>query len=253
MGLPTEDNIYGYDASTPAAVVFAVLNSILLVYHGYLCLWLPCRSRTLRYKHRYTIPLWVAAFFATAGYSLRIVSVSDPSSVSIYANSASWIVLSPIFVCATLYWQMKYLVLLLLPPGPKQRLFGISPLWLGRLFITSDVLSFLTQGAGSGIAASGNWEGNEKDIGEGVMIGGLTLQLLTFTVYLVFMLRLMHRVHNSPEATFIHGVRPVLTGVFIAAALVQVGSPPPPSPSSPHQSHTPILTKHSPRPAPSSA
>lgn len=219
MALPTEDNIYGYDASKVAAIVAAVLNGILFVAHGYLSLWAP---RTLRYKHRYTIPLFVAAFFAMAGYATRIASVSDPSSVGLYAQSSSWIVLSPIFVCAMLYWQMKYLVLLLLPPGPQQRLFGVNPVWLGRIFITSDVLSFLTQGAGSGIAASGNWEGNMKDIGEGVLIGGLCLQLLTFTVYIIFMLRLVNRVNRSPQATFIPGVKPVLIGVTIAAVHVQV-------------------------------
>lgn len=219
MALPTEDNIYGYDASKAAAVVAAILNGILFIWHGYLSLWTP---RTLRHKHRYTIPLFVAAFFATAGYAIRIASVSDPSSVPLYAQSSSWIVLSPIFVCAMLYWQMKYLVLLLLPPGPQQRLFGVNPLWLGRIFITSDVLSFLTQGAGSGIAASGGWEGNTKDIGEGVMIGGLCLQLLTFTIYSVFMFRLVNRVHSSPQATFIPGVKLVLIGVTIAAVFVQV-------------------------------
>lgn len=221
MTLPTEDNIYGYDASKPAAIVAAVLNGILFVWHGYLCFWVP---RTLRHKHRYTIPLFVATFFATAGYGVRIASVSDPSSVSLYANSSSWVVLSPIFVCAMLYWQLKYLVLLLLPPGPQQRLFGINPLWLGRIFITSDILSFLTQGAGSGIAASGGWEGNMKNIGEGVLIGGLSLQLLTFTVYGVFMFRLVNRVHNSPQASFIPGVKHVLIGVAIAAVCIQVSS-----------------------------
>ncbi|ETN47152.1 uncharacterized protein HMPREF1541_01343 [Cyphellophora europaea CBS 101466] len=219
MGQPTEDNIYGYDASQAAAIVFSVLNSILLFYHSYLCFYRPCRSR---YKHRYTIPLFVACVLATAGYSIRVVSVDQPDDVSLYATSSSYVVISPIFVCATLYWQLKYLILLLLPKGPHQRLFGINPLWVGRIFITSDILSFLTQGSGSGIASSGNWEGNQKDIGEGVLIGGLTLQLLTFTVYLIFMFKLVHRVHALPETSFPADVRKVLTGVWIAATFVQI-------------------------------
>ena len=222
MGLPTAENIYGYDASLAAAIVFSVLNSILLGNHGYLSIWRCCRYRTIRYKHRYTVFLFVAALFATVGYTTRCSSIQDPSSISLYATSGSYIVLSPIFVCATLYWQLKHMILLLLPPGPQQRIFGLNPLWLGRIFITSDILSFLTQGAGSGIASSGNWEGNEKDIGEGVLIGGLSLQMFTFSTYLVFLFRVVNRVHASPELSFPQGVRQVLTGTFIAAAMVQV-------------------------------
>jgi hypothetical protein len=226
MGLPTAENIYGYDASLTAAIVFSVLNSILLGNHAYLCIWRCCRRHGLHYRHRYTICLFVASLFATVGYTTRCSSVNDPSSIGLYATSGSYIVLSPIFVCATLYWQLKYLILLLLPSGPQQRILGLNPLWLGRVFITSDILSFLTQGAGSGIASSGNWEGSEKDIGEGVLIGGLSLQLVTFSTYLVFLFRMVHRVHASPELSFPQGVRQVLAGTFIAAAMVQVCSRP---------------------------
>jgi hypothetical protein len=231
MALPTEDNIYGYNASLPAAILYSVLNSVLLFAHSYLSLWHPCRNPSIRHKHRYTIPLFVASIFATAGYSIRCSSVQNSSSIGLYAASSSYVVLSPIFVCATLYWQLKYNILLLLPPGPQQRIFGLNPLWLGRIFITSDVLSFLTQGAGSGIASSGNWEGSQKDIGEGVLIGGLTLQLLTFSTYLVFLFRMVHRVHTSPGLSFPYGMRQVLTGVFIASAFVQVRTTPTLSPS----------------------
>ena len=127
-------------------------------------------------------------------------------------------------MCASLYWLMKYLILLLLPQGPHQRFFGINPLWLGRIFISSDITSFLTQGAGSGIASSGNWEGNTKDIGVNVLLTGLALQLATFTFYIVFMWRLVCRVRAVPEASFPEGARKVLTGVWIAAACVQVSN-----------------------------
>ena len=61
MGKPTEDNIYGYNASVAAAVIFNVLNGLLLGHHGWLCFWL---ARHRPYRHRYTIPLFVAALLA---------------------------------------------------------------------------------------------------------------------------------------------------------------------------------------------
>ena len=229
MGLPTDTNIYGYNASKAASIVFTVLNFSLLIYHTYLSLWLPCRwsHSPLRYKHRYSICLFVATCFSTAGYAIRTASISSPSDVGLYASAQSYIVLSPIFVCASLYWQLKHLVLLLLPKeGGKQKLYGVSPLWFGRLFIASDITSFLTQGAGSGIASSGSWEGNVLTIGLNIILTGLALQLATFSLYLVFLGTLVVRarrtggfaVHSSSG----QGAKKVLIGVWIASVCVQV-------------------------------
>jgi hypothetical protein len=231
MAKPTEFNIYGYDASKAAANTFAVLNFLLLIAHAYLSIYLPCRKKCV-YKHRYTIPLFVACILATSGYSVRIASVHEPSNISLYATSSSYVVLSPIFVCATLYWQLAYMIMLLLPAKPSsgartsrklpQYLFKIPPRFLGRLFIASDITSFLTQASGSGIASSGNWEGNLKDIGTNVLIAGLVLQLVTFTLYLVFLGTLVRRIKTTPEASCSPSERMVFIGIFIAAIFVQV-------------------------------
>jgi hypothetical protein len=235
MAKPTESNIYGYNASKAAANTFAVLNFLLLLAHAYLSIYLPCRKKTV-YKHRYTIPLFVACVLATSGYSVRIASIHQPSDVALYATSSSYVVLSPIFVCATLYWQLAYMIMLLLPtkpptsihtPPPRkspQYLYKIPPRFLGRLFIASDITSFLTQASGSGIASSGNWEGNLKDIGTNVLIAGLVLQLVTFTFYLVFLGTLVRRIKTTPTATCTPNARMVFIGIFIAAVFVQVRS-----------------------------
>jgi hypothetical protein len=229
MPLPTAENLYGYDASLPAAILFSVLNSILLGNHAYLSLWRPWRlcgpnRSPPTNKHRHTICLFVAALFATVGYTTRCSSISSPDSIGLYATSGSYIVLSPIFICAALYWQLKHLVILLLPPGPRQKVLGLGPRWLGRVFITSDVLSFLTQGAGSGIASAGNWEGTEKEIGEGVLIGGLALQLATFTVYLGFLGVVLKRVGRNKGPGTSREVKKVLVGMGVASVLVQVST-----------------------------
>jgi tellurite resistance protein TehA-like permease len=110
---------------------------------------------------------------------------------------------------------------LLLLPRKDQKLYGLNPRWLGRIFITSDVTSFLTQGAGSGVASSASWEGNTKDIGLDIILTGLALQLATFTLFVVFLATLVIRARRHGDLTA--GPRKVLTGVWIAAALVQVG------------------------------
>lgn len=221
MAEPTAINIYPYKPSLPAAALFTALYAIWVAWHTYLCFWLP-RSQT--YKHRYTIPLFVAALLSFAGWLVRIINTNNLSSIPLYATSASYIVIAPIFVCATLYLLLKNLVNLCLPLGPDQVLFGINPRWLGRIFITSDVFSFLTQCSGSGIASSGNWEGNTKDIGVNVLLVGLALQLATFTLYLAFLWKFVCRVRQTTETGFNPSVSKVLTGMWISSALVQVCS-----------------------------
>jgi hypothetical protein len=109
---------------------------------------------------------------------------------------------------------------LLLLPRKEQRLYGLNPRWLGRIFITSDVTSFLTQGAGSGVASSAGWEGNTKDIGLNIILTGLALQLATFTFFIAFLATLVIRARK--HGGLISGPHKVLIGVWIAAAFVQV-------------------------------
>lgn len=215
----SEENIYPYNPSLAAAIVFTALNGIWTLYHGYQCFWLP---RTRTYKHRYTIPLFVAGLLSFGGYLVRIFNVDELDSVALYAVSASYIVIAPIFVCATLYLLLKYLITLCLPQGRVQYIFGLSPRWLGRIFITSDVTSFLTQCSGSALASSGNWEGNTKDIGVNILLVGLALQLATFTFYLSFLWRFVSVAKREPGAVLDHDVRKVLLGVWVASAFVQV-------------------------------
>ncbi|KIW52885.1 hypothetical protein PV05_08498 [Exophiala xenobiotica] len=218
----TDDvELYFYSPSTPAAVIFSVLYAVLTLWHFYINF---ISSRHCAIKHKYTIPLFVAGLISTCGWSVRIASIHNNSSIPLYAISASYIVISPIFVCATLYLLLTRLIRTTLPDGPDRVFFRISPRWLGRVFITSDVVSFLTQCSGSGIASSGNWEGNLKDIGTNVLLVGLALQLATFTVFLLLMGRFVTRVKGNQETGFNPCVKKVILGAWVASFFVQVRS-----------------------------
>jgi hypothetical protein len=163
MGLPTASDLYTYDPSGGAAILFNVLYSLLIGPHFFLSCF-RCRSQPI--KHRYMVCLLIAATISTAGYSIRTASINNRGNVSLYATSSSLIVVSPIFICATLYLLLARMIQTYLPVR-HQTFFKSSPRRLGKLFICSDVISFMTQGAGSGIAASGNWQGSSKTAGVG--------------------------------------------------------------------------------------
>jgi hypothetical protein len=220
MASDTEElNLYFYNPSTAVAIVFSALYFLLTVYHFYISI-LYARKQPI--KHKYTIPLFVAALISTAGWSVRIASIKNKQSIPLYAISASYVVISPIFVCATLYLLLTRLIRSSLPEGPDQVFFRISPRWLGRIFITSDIFSFLTQCSGSGIASSGNWEGDLKTVGTNVLLVGLALQLATFSTFLLVLGRMVGRVNRSRDAGFNPCVKKVLLGAWIAGFFVQV-------------------------------
>ncbi|KIW23461.1 uncharacterized protein PV07_11655 [Cladophialophora immunda] len=220
-------NLYFYSPSTAAAVIFSVLYFLLTLWHGYTNF---IATRRATYKHKYTIPLFVACVISTAGWSIRIASIHNLASIPLYAVSASYIVISPIFVCATLYLLLTRLIRTTLPAADhndnnnQQVFFRIPPRWLGRIFITSDIFSFLTQCSGSGIASSGNWEGDLKTVGTNVLLVGLSLQLATFSVFLVVLGKYVKRVSRDKDAGLNPRVRKVVWAVWIAGFWVQVRS-----------------------------
>ena len=90
------------------------------------------------------------------------------------------------------------------------------------MFITSDVLSFLTQCAGSGIASSGGWKGDLKVLGTDVLLCGLALQVVTFSIFLVVLGGFLRRVKRHKEVGLNPCVKRVVRAVWIAGFLVQV-------------------------------
>lgn len=65
------------------------------------------------------------------------------------------------------------------PPGQSKSL-GVSDTWVTRIFVTFDVLSFLTQSAGAAMLAGAKNDIKKSQTGENIVIGGLILQLVAF-------------------------------------------------------------------------
>jgi hypothetical protein len=102
---------------------------------------------------------------------------------ALYATSQSLIVVAPLLVAAGCYLLLGRMALAVLPDN-HQKLFGLSPTKITKIFVGIDIVSFLVQASGSGIASSNNWEGNTKEVGVNVLIAGLATQLATIIVFL---------------------------------------------------------------------
>ncbi|EGE04119.1 RTA1 domain-containing protein [Trichophyton equinum CBS 127.97] len=215
-----DQSLYFYKASLPAAAVFAVLNAIPAAFlsthnHG---------PKTGKYRNAsFFIPLCIGGLMEVLAYIVRCISIKMDRVIALYAVSSSLIVVAPVLVCASLYLLVGRLVRAGLPSsGNQQRILGINPWWLPRIFVTSDILSFLTQASGSGIAASGNWEGSTKTTGENVLKGGLALQLITFTLFLALVARFHSRANAVAKGGVDSGVFKVLLGLYISGFFIEV-------------------------------
>jgi len=69
---------------------------------------------------------------------------------------------------------------MVLPEG-QERILGIKSKLITRVFVACDILSFLIQSAGIGVASSQNWDG---EAGINTLITGLSTQLATNVVFI---------------------------------------------------------------------
>jgi hypothetical protein len=219
-----KENIYFYDPSFPASVLVTILYFFPSIYHLYMMI-LGLYHR--KYHHtRHFIPLLIGAFLEVAGYAIRSASIKEPSSIPLYAISSTLIVIAPVFMCASLYLLMDRLIWTRSNDQASEKrasflFIKIRRRWLPRIFITLDIISCLTQGSGSSIAAAGDWEGQEKDTGTGVLIGGLTLQVATFAAFLIIV-GTFHCKSKSSEQPIDDGVRQLMTGIYISGFFILV-------------------------------
>lgn len=119
------------------------------------------------------------------------------------------ILLAPPLYAATIYMTLGRLITLL----DAERLSLVPIRWLTAVFVTGDVLSFLLQGAGKtrtlylcpdcinmalggGIMASGTLSG--MTTGENVIMGGLAVQLIFFSVFVIVATLFHYRIHQNP-------------------------------------------------------
>ena len=132
-------------------------------------------------------------------------------------------VLAPIFIAAGNYLLISRLILAVLPPS-NHRILKIPGRRLTPIFVVCDIIAFLIQGSGSGIASSDNWTGPNEKIGRYVLIGGLAFQLVAFGLFLCVFRRshvLANRkaIQNAPQ-----GWRKVVRAVYISSGLIMVSA-----------------------------
>ncbi|KAG7042616.1 RTA1-domain-containing protein [Colletotrichum scovillei] len=165
-------SLYLYDPSLAAACVFIVLFSSTLTAHAIILY----KRRT-----RFFIPFIVGIICEILGYVARAISAAQTPNWQVmpYALQSLMLLIAPSLLAASIYGMLGRLIIL----SNGQDYSPVKPKILTKVFITSDVLSFLVQNGGGGILTNAK-SPSKIQLGENVIIVGLFIQLIGFALFI---------------------------------------------------------------------
>ncbi|ODM19766.1 hypothetical protein SI65_04752 [Aspergillus cristatus] len=175
--------LYRYTPSLAAAVIFIVLFVLITVYHLY---------QVARARCWYFTVFVIGGVFQIIGYICRALAHHDTESVPIYSVGTIMILLAPPLYAASIYMTLGRLITFL----DAESLSVVPVRWLTAIFVTGDVIAFVMQAAGGGIMASGTI--SAMNTGENITIGGLAVQLVFFSVFILASTIFHYRIRRNP-------------------------------------------------------
>ncbi|OGM50530.1 hypothetical protein ABOM_000888 [Aspergillus bombycis] len=180
---------YRYNPSIGAAVLFVILFIAATGIHTY---------QLVRTRTWYFIPFVIGGYFQWVGYIGRAISGHESPNFSMgpYIQQTLLLLISPTLFAASIYMELGRIIRL--TDGEEHSL--VRTKWLTLTFVLGDVISFLMQGWGGGVMSDDSGDSLKK--GEHIIIGGLTVQLVFFTLFVITSLKfhLSIREHPTPRS-----------------------------------------------------
>ncbi|KUJ11459.1 RTA1-domain-containing protein [Mollisia scopiformis] len=202
---------YRYNPSLGAAVAFVVLFTSTTTFHLY---------QMIRTRTWYFIPFVVGGAFEFIGYIGRAISSQQSPNWTIgpYLVQTLFLLLAPALFSASVYIQLGRIILLV--DGEDHSI--IKKRWLTKIFVTGDVLSFLTQAIGGSIMASGTL--SAMHTGAHIIVGGLFIQVVFFGLFMVVAFVFDFKLHKYPTPDPAIPSQKHLKTLYIASILIMIRS-----------------------------
>lgn len=128
----------------------------------------------------------------TVGYCGRIWSHYDDEAIGGFVMQAILILVAPALYAASIYMILARLIRAL----HAEHLSFIPVKWLTKIFVTGDVVAFTLQAGGGGIQSAGTLD--LYNLGEKIIIAGLFVQIVIFSIFLSTSLSVHYRVCKTP-------------------------------------------------------
>jgi hypothetical protein len=154
-------------AGVIAALVFIAITSV----HT----WRLVKNRTW-----FCVPFVIGGLFETIGYAARAAAHNDTESTTPYIIQSTLILVAPILFAASVYMILGRLIL----RTDSASYSIIRANWVTKIFVAGDIICFCIQGGGAGLLVQAKDADGFKR-GENIILGGLILQILIFTFFVV--------------------------------------------------------------------
>ncbi|KAG9048035.1 hypothetical protein FS837_000923 [Tulasnella sp. UAMH 9824] len=163
-----------YDASVPAAIVFAVIFAILLGLH----IW-----QIVKYKTTFMVVIIIAVGMELLGYITRIISIKNTDALWANIVSQTTLVVAPAFLAANGKQPNDALAL-----GSVMSFVGseyglINHNKITKIFVGADILEILTQAGGAALLAGAQGNVDRMKKARDLLLAGLSLQVVTFGIF----------------------------------------------------------------------
>ncbi|KIA75996.1 hypothetical protein HK57_00173 [Aspergillus ustus] len=175
-------NILMYEASFPAAILFAVLFGLTTLVHI---------IQAFVYKKRYSWVVIMGSLWELGAFIMRSLFAKHQDNETYDTVFTILFLLAPIWVNAFLYMTLGRLIYFFLPDG---RLGGFSAKRFGHIFVWLEIVAFIVQLAGAGITSSTDATQKTIMLGVHIYMGGIGLQQFFIFVFTALFIHLQQRI-----------------------------------------------------------
>ncbi|KNG46080.1 hypothetical protein TW65_07102 [Stemphylium lycopersici] len=172
--------LWAYFPNFAAAVAFSALFGILTIAH--LC-------QAVMYRNGFCWVIIMAGLWETGAYAFRTLGSKDQQSSGIATVAQILVLVAPIWVNAFAYMVFARIVHFY---SPTRKVWFFSPSILALVFVTLDIVSFVVQLVGGGMAGPGSSAESQKK-GLDLYMGGIGMQ----EAFIVLFLGLVIRFHRD--------------------------------------------------------
>ncbi|KAG0056747.1 hypothetical protein BGZ83_003716 [Gryganskiella cystojenkinii] len=217
-----------YQPSVIGNVVFGVLYLILGAMYTY---------HIIQHKNKWAICLPTGAFASSLGFFLRIALNPENLSIGLFVFQNILVICSPSAFLAFNYMLYGRLISAIDPEFDnykskdkmeKSRYSFIPPRIVGRVFVWSDITTFLIQVAAGSIQGNAGDNASLMSIGEKLYLVGVSAQGISYILFTLLLTvaiqRLVSERRQAGRGGLDHNTFLLVTGLYVSSVFVIIRS-----------------------------
>jgi len=179
-------DVFSYNPSKAAAGIAGglyVLAGLLLF------------ARLVSARSWWGLCLPISAIITGTGFFVRIVLTSSPNSIGLFAIQQLFIIVTPAAFLAYNYIVYGRFIVKCVDP----KCSSIRPDWVARIFVCSDIVTFLVQEGGGGLQASKKLASVKA--GAKVLLIGLVMQMVSYACFILLVVHAHRKILRDASTT----------------------------------------------------